>query len=347
MTDEHQTEIIEQPVDQKNKKSRAIFWGNLGMICSGLAAAVLMIVIGVAIYGLLATSDTLATHVAELSDNVLQSKDTVLQTQKSVTDIRESTQQMTDELKTQSQAILELQKNQRSNKDDLLVAEAQYLVKVANDSLVFENNISLAIKLLQSADQDIAKLNDPKLLAVRQAIAADLLALQSAHQVDVSGLYACLIALNDQVDKLPVLNKFSNDQAQTATEPANEKLSWWRRGLQATGQALMRIVIVRKGQMNVPPFLTPDQQSLLYQNLHSEIEKAEWGLLHQNTEIYHSSLQQALTWIKQYALQDSPITQQISTSLTQLMQIDVQPTRASAADSLRALQGYLAENNHL
>lgn len=340
MTDEQQTEIIEQPVVQKNKKSRAIFWGNLGMICSGLAAAVLLMVLGLAIYGLLATSNTLASNMAELSSNVLQSSDTVLQTQKSVTDVQQSTQQMTDELKTQAQAIMELQKNQRSNKDELLVAEAQYLVKVANDNLVFENNIPLAIKLLQSADQDMAKLNDPKLLSVRQAIAADLLALQSAHTVDVTGLYTRLTALSDQVDKLPVLNKFSNDQAQTAVEPSSEKLSWWRRGLQATGQALMRIVIVRKGQMNVPPFLTPDQQSLLYQNLRSEIEKAEWGLLHRNADIYRTSLQQALTWIKQYVLQDSPVTQQTMTSLTQLMQIDVQPTHAQATDSLRAFQGY-------
>jgi uroporphyrin-3 C-methyltransferase len=322
-------------------KSRPFFWGNIGILFSGLATAVLIISMGLASYGLLTVNGRFADRLAQLTEGFTQSQNAVADAQKIVTDIQQTIQQNGMELKSQAQAIADLQKSQHTNKEEFLATEARYLIKLANDTVQYDNNIPVAIKLLQSADQDVSKLTDPNVNSVRQAIASDLVALQAAQQVDVTGIYARLSALDDQLDKLPILNKFASMQVVTPPEKNDETASWWRRGLNTMSDVLQRIVIVRRNQPNIPPFIAPDQQVFLYQNLHAQIEKAQWGLLHRQPEIYRNSLQQTTKWIKQYIVQDSAVTKQVLTDLAQLQEINVHPAVPNVNNSLQAIQSYL------
>ncbi len=325
--------------------ARPFFWGNIGILFSGLATAVLIVSMGLASYGLLAVNGSFADRLAQLSNGFTQSQNTVADAQKTATDVQQTMQQMSAELKTQAQAIADLQKSQHSNKNEFLAAEARYLIKLANDTVQYDNNTSVAIKLLQSADQDVAKLSDPNVSSVRQALAADLVALQAVPQVDVTGIYVRLSALDDQLDKLPILNKFASMQVVAPSEKTNDAATWWRRGLNTMSDVLQRIVIVRKTQPNIPPFIAPDQQVFLYQNLHAQIEKAQWGLLHRQPEIYRKSLQQTANWVKQYIVQDSPVTKQVLTDLAQLQEINVHPALPNVNNSLQAIQTYLNNAN--
>jgi len=334
---ENEAEVKKQP----DLKKRAIFLGNVGILFSGFAVIVLIIAMGLSSYGLLAVNSRIASVLTYLFAGFAQSQNAVADARKTVADLQQLVQQNSAEIKNQAQVIAELQKSQHTNKDDFLAAEAHYWVKLANNSLQFENDIPLAVKLLQSADQNIATLKDPGAYTVREALAADLVALQSAKQVDVSGIYARLSALNDQLEKLPIMNTFTRQQPEAAVDKNSENLPWWRRGLTAMGQALQHIVIIRKNQPNIPPFITPDQQVLLYQNLHAELEKAEWGLLHSQQEVYGKSLQRAVDWIKRYTVQNSPVTQQVLTDLQQLQQIDVHPAVPTVTNTLQAFQTYL------
>jgi uroporphyrin-3 C-methyltransferase len=334
---ENETEIIHSPKEPKQPVLRSSFWANVGVLFSAFGAIVLVVVMILASYGLLTVSECIARAVSYLTHDVAQLQANV---QKDLTDIQQTVQQNNTTLKTQADAITELQKLQRTNKDDFLVAEASYLVKLANENLQFQRNIPAAIKLLQSADQNIAKITDTRIYKVREALAKDILALQNAVQVDVTGIYLRLSTLNEQIDKLPILNAFVTAKAQEAFEKNNEKAAWWRRGLNNLSQALQHIVIVRHTQPNVRPFIAADQQVFLYQNLHSELEKAEWGLLHQKSDIYRQSLQQAENWIKQYIVQTSPITEQTIANLQELQKIDINPAVPTVTNSLQLLQTY-------
>jgi len=320
-------------------KSR-FFWRNAGILFAGVASAILIAMIILVSYSLLAVDNRFAIALAQLTHRFDDADNKIVEAQKSAMNAEQSMQQTNEALKTQAEVIADIQKASQTNKDDFLIAEAFYLVKMANDGLQYENNIPLAIKLLQSADQDIAKLSGSNVYPVRQALAADLVALQSAPQVDVAGVYVRLSALNEQIDKLPLTTQLLNNHPEVSTEMNNEKLPWWRRGLNSMQLALERIVVVRKNLPNTPPFIAPDQQVFLYQNLHMELEKAQWGLLHYQSDVYRLSLLQAMNWIKQYAVADSSVTKQLLHNLEELQQIDVHPGVPNLTGSLQALQNY-------
>ena len=325
---ENELERMNPPVKQKRS-----FWGHLGILISGLAASILIAGVLAANYVLLTINRGVVNALNEVKQQVNDAEAVVTETQKNAVNAEQNMQQS---LKAQTQMIADIQKNQQTNKDDFLQGEAYYLLNLAQDSLQYERNTVLAIKLLQSADKDIAKMSDSKAYPIRQAIAADIVALQSVPQVDITGIYVKLAALNEQIDKLPLIPQLNH--AATKPSEVNPTLPWWRRGLDSLQQALQRIVIIRKISSNLPPFVAPDQQVFLYQNLHAEIEKAQWALLHHQPEIYRLSLTQTEQWIKQYADQDSAITKQLLQSLTELQQIDIYPATPDVNSSLQALQ---------
>jgi len=330
-------ESVQHSAEQK--KSRGSFWHGLGILLTGLSVVVLIIVLSFAGYRFFIVNEGVSRLVGSLADQSEESQIVLQKTQRTVADLQQNMQQMNDTLKMQGQSVAELQQSLHNGKDDLAVTEAEFLVKMANDNLQFENNIPLAIRLLDTADQNLARINDPRLYPVREAFAADLAALRNAPQVDVSGLYLRLSMLSDQLDTLPVVTQFNMEQEKNNAIAVDQNLPWWKRGLHATWQALGQIVVVRKKQM-ATPFIAPDQQAFLYENLHSEVEKAEWALLHHKPEIYQVSLARVDDWIKKYALQASPVTQQLLASVTQLQAVDIRPANAGVTGSLQALQNY-------
>lgn len=95
-------------------------------------------------------------------------------------------------------------KGRRPN--DWLLAEADYLVKLAGRKLFLEHDAVSATKLMESADQRIAALNDPSLVPLRKSMANDITKLKGVPLVDREGLVLRLTALQQQVDSLPLAN---------------------------------------------------------------------------------------------------------------------------------------------
>jgi uncharacterized protein HemX/uroporphyrinogen-III synthase len=265
------------------------------------------------------------------------------QVQKEVSVIEAQTHSLADTVKAQANVLTTLQQTQTGfNRNEWRILEAEFLVKLANDKLQFDNNASQAIRLLQAADGEIRSLNDADLLPLRKALADDIASLQGAAKLDVSGIYLQLSALNEQVSKLPLVSNPTINVNES--QAAEASLPWWKRGLNQAWSSLKQIVIVRYHQSGKPPLVLPEQQDYLYMNLHSAIEKAMWGLLHQQSEVYKTSLDQAEHWIKEYFVLDAPGTQGALKTLTELQAINVKPEMPTLSASLRAFQDYFASH---
>jgi len=124
---------------------------------------------------------------------------------------------VTNKLAQQTESLQSAQTQQRQNLQELaaafastqgpkpsdwLQAEAEYLLRLANHRLQLEGDLTGAKTLLSSADERLAKADNPALFAVRQAIANELAALNSIYTLDQSGLYFKLSALESQIDQL-------------------------------------------------------------------------------------------------------------------------------------------------
>lgn len=332
------------PLEKKPEKKRKFSWNLFGIWFSVSGVIVLLGLFIAANYFYLKLFQSDAAKAADHS-MYLQNKQRTLERQ--VQDIQHQAQQQEQSLNAlhhhaqqQEQSLNALRQAQTNEKrEEWRLVEAGFLVKLANIKLQFENNIPQAIQLLQNADAEIRDLNQERLLSIRQALANNIASLQGVAVVDVTGIYMRLSALNEQVNHLPLINNRPNNDPVLKT--IEEKLPWWKNGLQQTWQALQKIVVVRYHEKGVPPLVTPDQKEFIYQNLHAVLEKAIWGLLHNNTEIYQGSLHQAREWVKQYYLADSTVTQNVLSQLDELQKINIHPELPKLTESLDALQPYM------
>lgn len=228
------------------------------------------------------------------------------------------------------------------DKEAVIVAEAQYLVKMANDQLHIISNVPQAVSLLRTADQLLQGLSDPNVSSVRQALTADIAAFQNVAKIDINGIYARLISLDQQVEKL-ALPTDTKPLPQVTTE-AGQANSWWQRGLQQSLAALKQIVVIRHWQDNKMPFILPEQKDFLYQNMHAMFARAIWALLHQDQEIYTSSLAALDTWSHKYFVDDTD-TQLFIKNLHQLGQEQISTVIPDLSQTINALQKYFKTKN--
>ncbi len=85
---------------------------------------------------------------------------------------------------------------------DWLLAEAEYLLRVANQRLMIEKDIRGALAALESGDEVLAESDDIGVYPVRQQLAKEILALKGIVDVDRTGLYLKLEAAIDSIHQL-------------------------------------------------------------------------------------------------------------------------------------------------
>lgn len=172
----------------------------------------------------------------------------------------------------------------------------------------------------QQSDNDVSHV---------QSLAQSVQQLQQANNVsdnqDVTAIYTRLIAVNEQLDQLPLPPTPLQPDTTTAPTVDESNMSWWEIGLNRSLQALQKIVIVRYNENKTAPMILPEERHFLYQSLHAEMQSAIWGVLHRNSAVYHTSLARVMNWVQQYFVQSSPETAALLQELNALQSVDVKP----------------------
>ncbi len=261
--------------------------------------------------------------------------------QTAVTGLENMTQAQQKTLQTLTEDFNQVKQNMAANplpnKDMWLAEEVRYLVKLADINLAFRQSVSQALILLKLADQNIRNVTDPGFVELRKALAADIMDLQSVQEVDTTGIYMHLLALNNKIDQLPLMNKPMMVSEQKQTTIPSENLPWWRKGLNQSLESLRKLVVVRYNSSDKIPLVPPDQQAYLYQNWHITLLHAMTALMQGNSDIYRSSLQQTITWINEYAMPDTPVVNAFLAELSQLQAVDIHPAIPKISRSLQAV----------
>lgn len=180
--------------------------------------------------------------------------------------------------------------------------EADFWVKMAERKLWRDKDINSAIFLLKSADENLAKLNQPGLIQVRQALMSDISALSALHQVDIDGIILKLNQMSDQIDHLPLsVLPEKGDPMKEQPSPVSNSLSEWRKNIQKNwDHFLSSWITVRRRDTKAEPFLSPDQTIYLRENIRSHLLIAAQAAARNQNKIYHQSLGILSTWINTY-----------------------------------------------
>ncbi len=319
--DKQPSQPKETPVQQNEKKG-----GNkLGAI-----AIALVIALGGGIYYHAHEYTTqqqeamgaLSNQISQLQGEIQRNEK---QTQKTIDDALAKSQVL---LEQQDKTIASLQlalaevKGRRPN--DWLLAEADYLVKMAGRKLWLEHDVQSATTLMESADQRIAQLNDPSLTPLRRAMAEDITTLRAVKLIDRDGLVLRLSSLEQQVAKLPLANALMPEAEPTDVQQVSESVDDWKTNLEASLKDFAaNFITYRKRDGNVTPLLSPEQHFYLQENLKAKLETAIRAVYREQEHLYAESLNTAEQWTKEFFDQESPLTQSFLKSLDQLGKQDL------------------------
>ncbi|XAW89479.1 uroporphyrinogen-III C-methyltransferase [Vibrio sp. CDRSL-10 TSBA] len=233
-------------------------------------------------------------------------------------------------------------KGRRPN--DWLLAEADYLVKLAGRKLFLEHDVESATQLMESADQRIAALNDPSLTPLRKAMANDITKLKTIPLLDRDGLVLRLISLQQQVDHLPLANAILPQAAQQEQQTVSEDINNWQQNLMTSLKDFAdNFITFRTRDGNVVPLLSPEQHFYLQENLKAKLETAIKAVYAENQEMYTTALSTAAQWSGSFFnLDDSQVTA-FSGTLEQLGKQKVQVEYPVKLETQKQLSDVISE----
>ena len=232
---------------------------------------------------------------------------------------------------------------------DWLLAEAEYLLRIANQRLMIEKDIRGAMSALEAADEVLTESDDIGVYPVRQQLAREILALKGLTGVDRTGLYLTLEAAINSIHQLTdqalisenapgfVVNAAQGESAGTDEEPGAVVQAWNK--VKAT---LMQVVVVRRMDEPVKPLLSPDQSAYARLNLQLMLEEAEMAVLRGNQPLYERALTKARTTIDDWYNASNPRVTALSETLAELAGKNVDPELPDISQSLDLLKERLA-----
>lgn len=317
----------------------------VSIFLSSLAIAMIIGGVGIGYYELNKAGSVIDNSVTSMQRDAEQNKSDIVNLQKALQDMHGLAEKSVGLSEKQGQMIADWETAQQGNFEKWYVAEADYLVRLANDHIAYTKNTAMALTLLQRADQVLSKLNSANVMPIRQAIAANIASLQSTPSVDVTQLYLTLTALNAEIAKLPLpAGPIQAAENKVAPVQDNQESSWWRKGLTKTWDTLKSSVIVRYNGSEALPLVLPKEREYLYDNLHNQMQNAIWALLHSNWTIYQASLNQSTEWVKHYFVLNAPETQTMLARLQELANLNIQPPKADLAPTMQLLNDYLGQS---
>lgn len=225
--------------------------------------------------------------------------------------------QQSNDIKGLQLAMSEV-KGRRPN--DWLLAEADYLTRMAGRKLWLEHDVASATVLLETADNRLAQLNDPSLTALRSAMNDDIASLKAVARVDRDGIVLRLTSLQQMVASLPLANAIVPESLeQPQSETVSESVSDWQSNLMTSlKQFSEHFVTYRKRDGNVIPLLSPEQDFYLQENIKSKLETAIKAVYREQGELYTQSLTMAKDWASQFYNTDDVKTQSFIKGLNEM-----------------------------
>ena len=258
-----------------------------------------------------------------------------------IADLGASFEVATEQLRTELRA--ELNEGLGTSGEDWLLAEVEYLIRLANQRVLMERDVSGALSLLSSADEIVEQTSGIAAYELRESLAYDIANLKAVSDLDTDGIFLSLSAMASQVPELrrkqpelspPTQIQIDNGEAQ----------NFYQQFLSLVNNIFGRVlnsVDYRRDGVAITPLLPPKEEYYLRQNLILKFEMAQLALLRNDQPVYHTSLSEAKLWIVKHFVETDPRTVALVIALDQLVEVEVDRSLPNISGSLRAVRGLL------
>ena len=258
-----------------------------------------------------------------------------------IADLGASFEVATEQLRTELRA--ELNEGLGTSGEDWLLAEVEYLIRLANQRVLMERDVSGALSLLSSADEIVEQTSGIAAYELRESLAYDIANLKAVSDLDTDGIFLSLSAMASQVPELRRKQPELSSPRQTQVENG-EAQNFYQQFISLVSNIFGRVlnsVDYRRDGVAITPLLPPKEEYYLRQNLILKFEMAQLALLRNDQSVYHTSLSEAKLWIVKHFIETDPRTIALVTALDQLMEVEVDRSLPNISGSLRAVRGLL------
>ncbi|WP_421356217.1 uroporphyrinogen-III C-methyltransferase [Pseudocitrobacter faecalis] len=324
-------ETTPQPEAQKSTNAEKKSGGaKTSLVLSGVAIAIALAA-GVGLYGWgkqqavnqTTANDTLANQLVTLQkaqDDQKTQFDALLKQQAAqlaeAQNQRDALAKQLDEVQQKVAAI------SGTDAKTWLLAQSDFLVKLAGRKLWSDQDVTTAAALLKSADASLADMNDPSLISARRAITEDIASLGAVSQVDYDGIILKVNQLANQVDNLRLADNNTDDSPMDAdSDELSSSIGEWRVNLQKSWQNFMdSFITIRRRDETAVPLLAPNQDIYLRENIRSRLLVAAQAVPRHQEETYKQALDNVSTWVRAYYDTDDATTKSFLDDVDKLSQ---------------------------
>ncbi|MCE1244144.1 uroporphyrinogen-III C-methyltransferase [Oryzomicrobium sp.] len=251
------------------------------------------------------------------------------------------------ESQSQQAALENLYQELARNRDEQFLAEIDQNLSAASQQLQLAGNVQAAITALQAAEARLARVEQPRLIPLRKAIARDLDKLKSLPFADVPGMSLRLENAVSSVDNLPLAfegrprGDDSHDARKAApgkdAKPAAEPNLFARLGGDIWNE-VKGLVRIQRFDRPEPALLAPDQSLYLRENLKLRLLNARLALLSRDQWTFRNELKVSQDWLARFFdVRDRNVAATQNT-LKQLASAEISIDLPQISDSLAALK---------
>ncbi len=226
----------------------------------------------------------------------------------------------------------------------LPLAEVEYLLRIADHKLKFQQDVPAAITALTAAQTRLQAIGEKDFAPVAQMIAENIASLRGVKLPDRPALARKIIDMGRQVDSLPLRQDLQLADLKARVKPkvgdaeaaAQAEGAWWERASAAAWAQLKDIVVIRHERSTAPPLMAMEEKFFLRQNLRLELEAMRAALMMGDGANYQESDNIARDWVETYFNAEDPGVAAFLTELQSLQALQFNPYIPDLSGTLRA-----------
>lgn len=237
-------------------------------------------------------------------------------------------------------SISQIQRQLNQTRGDVLIADAEYLLGIANQKLIMVGDVSSAIATMNAADQRLRDSGDPAVIRIREALAKEIDQLESFKSPDVVGLSSQILSMENKIQELPLLLPHSEVAQEARHKPISEaqiKADAEMNALDTALAQLRSMVTVRRTDQAIQAILEPAQVETIRQVMLLKLEMSRASLIRGDDRLFQGNIISAREWLQTHFDHDTAIVNGMNDELQLLSQQMLRPQFPDISSSLTML----------
>jgi uroporphyrin-III C-methyltransferase len=229
--------------------------------------------------------------------------------------------------------------------DQWIVAESEYLMRIAAHRLALGRDVQTARIALELADQRLRDTGDPGWAGVREQLARELARLAAYAEPDVDGMAARLAALSGRVPGLRAAETATGPGSQpdegggdaTAAAPMDRAERSWGTLLDDLWAGFKDTVRIREHDRPIQAMLPPEHDFFLRENLRLKLETARIAVARGDAALYRDALERAGQWLAEHFAAGDADVRAMRSAIDELRAVDIAPPLPDISGSLHVM----------